>query len=152
MTMESTSSPVLLVEDSEDDVFFMQRAFKAANISNPLYVVRDGLEALDYLQNAGAYADAAQAPRPGLMLLDLKIPRLRGLDVLKWIHEREELATIPVIVLTSSNQEQDIEAAFRLGARSFLVKPPNAEKLTRLMAAVKGYWFEHDHFLRHARR
>ena len=150
--METRHSPVLLVEDSDDDVYFMQRAFKAAGLPNPMFVVRDGLEALEYLQNAGQYTDTVRAPRPGLVLLDLKLPRLKGLDVLKWIAERRDLATIPVIVLTSSNQEQDIERAFELGANSYLVKPASAEKLTELIAALKGYWLHHDQFHRQARR
>lgn len=144
--MHPSTPPVLLVEDSEDDVFFMRRAFKGAAINNALHVVSDGAEALDYLQNRNAYVDVEKAPRPSLILLDLKLPRLRGMDVLKWIREQKNLATIPVIVLTSSNQGDDIEAAYALGANSFLMKPPDAGKLTQMMVSLKGYWFGHDQF------
>jgi CheY-like chemotaxis protein len=148
VTTSTTTSfpPILLVEDSEDDVFFMQRAVKAAGIPNPLHVVIDGSEALDYLQRRNAYAEAGKAPRPGLILLDLKLPRLRGMDVLKWIREQKDLATIPIIVLTSSNQGHDLEAAYALGANSFLMKPSDVGKLTKMMMSLKSYWLEHDQF------
>src|SRR6476620_1948906 len=119
--------PVLLVEDNEDDVFFMQRAFKIAGIANPLMVTEDGQQALDYLAGRGKFSDRARFPLPCMVLLDLQLPLVQGVDVLKWIRSQFEFQTLLVIVFTSSRVDRDIEAAYRCGANSFLVKPPTEE-------------------------
>jgi CheY-like chemotaxis protein len=132
---------ILLVEDEENDVFFMKRAAKKNGILNPLQVAHDGQEAIDYLGGIGAYADRARFPLPGLVLLDLKLPRVMGFDVLKWIRKQAELQGLVVIVLTSSNLGSDIDMAYRLGANSYLVKP-SPDKLSEMIGTIKPYWFD----------
>ena len=133
---------VLLVEDNEDDIFFMRRAFKDAAITNTLRVVEDGQQAIDYLSGLGKFADRNQFPLPSLILLDLKLPRVMGIDVLKWLRSNPALPPIPVVVLTSSLEEPDVDRAYRQGANSYLVKPPNAERLLALAKSLGEYWFE----------
>jgi CheY-like chemotaxis protein len=135
---------VLLVEDAEDDVFFLKRALIDSGIQNPLQVVGDGQQALDYLDGRGAYADRTRYPLPFLVLLDLKLPYVMGLDVLKWIRERPEFQTMLVVVLTSSQQDSDITATYRLGGNSYLIKPPNREKLLDLVRSLGEYWLRHN--------
>jgi CheY-like chemotaxis protein len=115
----------LLVEDNEDDVFFMQRAFRLAGIQNPLHVVTNGEEAIEYLSGWNDFADRQRHPLPDLVFLDLKMPGLNGFDVLKWM--RQQLLNIPVAVLTSSPEEIDRKRAEELGAAGYLLKPPTKE-------------------------
>jgi CheY-like chemotaxis protein len=124
---------ILVVEDTEDDVFFLKRALKSALIPNPVQVVEDGRKALDYLAGNGAYADRAVYPMPFLVLLDLKLPYVMGLDVLKWIRERREFDPMIVAVLTSSQQDSDLTETTRLGGNFYFVKPPTPEKLKDLV-------------------
>lgn len=133
---------ILLVEDNEDDVFFMQRAARACGIQNPLQIVCDGQAAIDYLGGHGPYADRREYPLPFLVFLDLKMPHVGGLDVLAWIRGRGELQTMLVIILTTSKEDSDVQRAYRLGVNSFLVKPPNFEQLTDLINRVKIYWLD----------
>lgn len=133
---------VLLVEDDENDVFFMQRAFQDANILTPLNVVTDGRQAIEYISGKGEYSDRQKFPLPCLILLDLKLPYVLGLDVLKWLREHNEFDTIVVVVLTSSKQDADIEKAYQLGANSYLVKPPDADQLLEMVKRIKLYWME----------
>jgi CheY-like chemotaxis protein len=134
---------ILLVEDSVDDVFFMGRALKGAGFTTPLQVAKDGQVALDYLGGANGYADRAKFPIPNLVLLDLKLPQVLGLDVLKWIRSRPEYQTLPVVVFTSSGERSDLERAYRLGANSFMVKP-SADDLPALAKCFGEYWFKHN--------
>jgi CheY-like chemotaxis protein len=131
---------ILLVEDTDDDVFFLKRALKSAEIPNPVQVATDGQQALDYLSGTGAYADRAAFPLPFLVLLDLKLPYVMGLDVLKWIRARRELDGIIVAVLTSSQQDHDITETTRLGGNFYFVKPPSKQKLTELMRSLAEHW------------
>jgi CheY-like chemotaxis protein len=133
---------VLLVEDDENDVYFMQRAFHDANIVTRLNVVTDGRQAIDYLSGKGQYSDREQFPLPCLILLDLKLPYVLGLDVLKWLRQHTEFDSIIVVVLTSSKQDADIEKAYGLGANSYLVKPPDADQLLEMVKRIKQYWME----------
>jgi CheY-like chemotaxis protein len=135
---------ILQVEDTENDVILMKYAFKQAGIANALSVVRDGQQAIDYLAGVGEYADREKYPLPGLVLLDLKLPRKMGLDVLKWIRENPSLDALPVIVLTSSGQRDDVQNAYRTGANSFLIKPSGVKELVELLKAVKVYWLEYN--------
>lgn len=119
----STRGPqLLLVEDNEDDVFLMRRALRASTGNVSLHVVSDGQEALDYLQGAGQYADRDLYPPPDLVFLDLKLPYVHGFEVLEWV--QSNAPHLAVIVLTSSPEERDRGKAERLGARSYMVKPP----------------------------
>jgi CheY-like chemotaxis protein len=132
--------PILLVEDDSNDVFFMRLAMEKAAIPNSLQVVRDGKEALAFLRGIGKYADRQTYPLPCLILLDLRLPHMSGFEVLKWLRERAEFQMLIVIVLTSSNQDCDVEAAYRLGANAYLVKPANPGELFEKVKAIKDFW------------
>lgn len=131
---------VLLAEDDENDVFFIQRAFQQAKIQNPMHVVRDGQEAIEYLSGEGKFSDRRLFPLPHLLLLDLKMPRKTGLDVLHWMHEQTELKSLPVVVLSSSEHQIDIERAYELGANGFVVKPASVEKRVELAKLIGAFW------------
>jgi CheY-like chemotaxis protein len=137
---------ILLVEDSEDDVFLMRRALREAGVTNPLTVVEDGQAAVDYLSGANLYADRAQYPLPALIFLDLKLPMKSGHDVLVWIRAQAGLETMVVVVLTSSDEPRDVSKSYQLGANSYVVKPPTAEKLLDLAKSFKWYWLEFNRF------
>lgn len=141
-----SGAAILLVEDNEDDVFLMQRAIKAAQIRNPLHVLEDGQSAMDYLSGVGPYADRSAHPLPAVIFLDLKLPFVRGHDVLAWIRRQPHLENIVVVVLTSSSEPGDLKEAYRLGANSYVVKPPTADQLIDLAKAFKWYWLEFNQF------
>lgn len=133
---------VLLAEDNEDDVFFFKSTANRVGWLNPIAVAQDGREAIAALT---AFARAApEAQRIGLVLLDLKMPFVGGLEVLEWIRGQPELRFLPVCILSSSEQENDIEAAYRLGAASYLVKPTQPEGLSDLLRTIEGYWLKHN--------
>ena len=129
--------PVLYAEDEDNDAFLMQRAFAKAGISNPLQVVVDGAEAIQYLSGTGKYSDRKLYPHPCLLLLDLNLPRHSGLEVLKWARTQPSLAGLPAIMLTSANQDRDIGAAYNLGANGYLVKPASSDKLIELVRGLR---------------
>ncbi len=131
---------LLLVEDSEDDVLFMKRAFKTAGVTQLLQIASDGQVAIDYLSGKGAYADRQAYPLPVLILLDLKLPVRDGHEVLAWIREKKKFKKLPVIVLTTSNEQVDVEKAYDLGANSYLVKPSGPAELLTMVKALKEYW------------
>jgi CheY-like chemotaxis protein len=126
-------APLLLVEDNEDDVFIFQRAFRRAGLGLPLQVASDGQEAIDYLAGAGRYRDRGAYPMPAMMFLDLKLPRRSGHDVLAWISSQTDLPPLPVIILTSSAEQRDLQRARELGALHYLVKPPSPAALGELV-------------------
>ena len=134
---------ILVVEDDENDVFFLQKAIQRAGIEIPVHVASDGRKALDYLDGAGAFADREEFPLPTLVLLDLKLPQVMGLEVLRRIRKRPDLR-FPVIILSASGNEADIEAAYRLGANAYLVKPGVAAKLLDMVRAIKDFWLTHN--------
>jgi CheY-like chemotaxis protein len=132
---------ILLVEDDPDDVFLMQRALKAANVTNSIQVAEHGLQALDYLNGNGEYVDRARFPLPRLVFFDLKLPYKSGFDVLQHLTEQKQvLERMAIVVLTSSSQPRDIQRAYQLGARSYLVKPPNRQMLEDLFASLESFW------------
>jgi CheY-like chemotaxis protein len=131
---------ILLVEDREDDILLIQRAFEKAYINNPVQIVRDGEEAIAYLRGVGKYANRAEYPLPDLMLLDLKLPGIDGLEVLRWVREQPGLSCLRVVVLTSSDDMRDVNAAYRLGANSFLVKPMDFDDIVQLSKSLTTYW------------
>jgi CheY-like chemotaxis protein len=137
---------ILLVEDEPSDVFLMKRALKSAQIPNPLQVASDGKEAINYLSGLGNYADRTHFPIPSIIFLDLKLPYKNGFEVLDWIRGQTHLDQTLVMVLTSSSEERDIAQCYKLGARTFLVKPPNAAMLTELMVSLKDFWIKHNEF------
>src|ERR1043166_10170057 len=131
---------ILLVEDREEDVLFIRKAFEKAHVPNPLVVVRDGEDAIRYLAGELQYSNREEYPLPKLILLDLKMPRVDGFEVLKWIRSRPELSGVVVVVLTSSEQIRDVNAAYRLGANSFMVKPTDFQNIIELSKLIRDYW------------
>lgn len=141
-----THAAILLVEDNEDDVFLMKRAIAGAGITNRLSIAEDGQQAIDYLAGEGVFADRAKYPAPAVALLDLKLPIRGGLQVLQWIRSRADLEGLIVVVPTSSSEPSDLSEAYRLGANSYIVKPPTAVQLLDLAKAFKRYWLEFNRF------
>ena len=135
---------ILLVEDNEDDQFFMKQAQQKAGIQNPMHIVHDGQQALDYLKGAGEYSDRQKYPLPFLVLLDLKLPLVSGLEVLEWIRSQPALETIIIVFLTSSREDRDIDRAYRLRANSYLVKPATAAKLEEMVKSLGEYWLRYN--------
>ena len=139
--MNQESIPILLVEDDYNDVLLIQRAFRKAKINPVISTVADGDEAIAFLTRQGQYADRELYPTPLLMLLDLKLPRRSGLEVLQWIRQQPELKRILVIILTSSQESSDLAKAYDLGANSYLVKPTDFQNLVDLVKLIDAYWF-----------
>lgn len=131
--------PILLVEDSVDDQTLILRSFKKHNITNQVLVANDGVEALDYLFGTGARAEGGPV-RPIVVLLDMKMPRLSGLDVLKRIRGEEATKTIPVVILTSSDEEQDMLRSYDLGANSYVRKPVDFKEFASAVGQLGLYW------------
>lgn len=140
MALKSTDKVILLVEDNEDDVFLTEMALKQAGCENPLLVVTDGQEAVDYLSGTGQFADREKFPFPSLILLDLKLPYRTGLEVLQWMREQRQLPGTFVAVLTSSNEPSDLKKAYDLGAKTYLVKPPTPQMLYDIIKQFKLDW------------
>ncbi len=134
----------LIVEDQENDAFFLIHALKKAGLHNPVQVVEDGQKALDYLSGSGQYENRVAFPIPSVIFLDLKLPQVNGLDVLHWLRTQTSLPPIIVVVLTSSSLEEDIVQAYRLGANSYVVKPSNIEKLVDTVKDFANWWLKHD--------
>ena len=132
---------ILLVEDDANEVFLFERAFRKAQLTNPLSVARDGQEAIDFLNRQGGSSDRTHHAAPRLVLLDLKMPRKSGFEVLEWVRQQPALKQLIVVVLTSSNLEADINRAYDLGTNSYLVKPGDFEALIQLVKTVTAYWF-----------
>ncbi len=139
--MNQESIPILLVEDDYTDVLLIQRAFRKDKIKPVISTVADGDEAIAFLTRQGQYADRELYPTPLLMLLDLKLPRRSGLEVLQWIRQQPELKRILVIILTSSQESSDLAKAYDLGANSYLVKPTDFQNLVDLVKLIDAYWF-----------
>ncbi|MEO6036691.1 MAG: response regulator [Verrucomicrobiota bacterium] len=137
---------ILLVEDNGDDVFFMKRAMKSAEIQNPIQVVTDGQEAIDYLEGNGKFSDRLEFPVPHVVLLDLKLPHREGHEVLQWARQQPSLKTLVIIILTTSRERSDIELAYQFGANAYLVKPPGAPQLVEMVKALKEFWLVQNEF------
>jgi CheY-like chemotaxis protein len=131
---------ILLAEDREDDIIMVRRSFERAHIFNPLHVVRDGDEAIQYLAGIGKYSVRVEYPLPSLMLMDLKMPCTDGFEVLKWIRSQRSLSALPVVVLTCSEEMRDVNRAYELGANSFLIKPMDFDNSPSLGQMIKDYW------------
>lgn len=138
--MNDSAYTILLVEDEENDATLMKMAFKRNNIQNPVQWARDGLEAIAYLNGEGAYADRVRHPFPEVLILDLKMPRMSGLELLAWIREHPEFRVIPTIIMTSSHQDTDIQRAYNLGANTYMIKPSSFEDLARMVKLAHDYW------------
>jgi CheY-like chemotaxis protein len=136
---------VLLAEDDLTDVALMSLAWGKSSVTVPLCVVRDGQEAMDYLAGREQYQDRQRYPFPSLVLLDLKMPRVNGFEVLDWLQQHARLRRVPVVVLSGSDDRGDLNRAYDLGANSYLVKPSAFEELHVLVDRVKAYWVELNH-------
>jgi len=142
MTSQKQSIVILMADDDEDDRMLAREALAESRLANELYFVGDGEELLDFLHRRGAYADAQSAPRPGVILLDLNMPRMDGREALREIKADPQLRRIPVVVLTTSEAEEDILRSYELGANSFITKPVTFEGLVQVMQALGRYWFD----------
>jgi CheY-like chemotaxis protein len=140
MTNNVRPITILLVEDNLQDIEITRRALAKGRVGNELMVVRDGEEALDYLHRRGKFQDPNASPRPGMILLDLNLPKVGGLEVLQQIKKDESLKAIPVIVLTVSQREQDIVRSYDLGVNTYIQKPVEFENFMRVINTVHEYW------------
>ncbi|MFN7140837.1 MAG: response regulator [Limisphaerales bacterium] len=131
---------ILIVEDNDDHAFFIQKAFVQARLANPTFRVSDGDEAIEYLKGEGKYSNRCEYPVPGLVLLDLKMPRRNGFEVLEWIRQQPGFKGLRVVVLTTSEELREVNRAYELGANSFLVKPVTMPDFMQLVEAVNAYW------------
>ena len=139
--MPARSEPViLLAEDDENDVLMFRRAFRQLGITAPVQLVSNGDEAIAYLRGIGRFSDRAEFPLPDIFLLDLKMPRKDGFEVLQWLGGQRHLSSIRIVVLTTSHDTYDINRAYSLGAASFLVKPIDFQDFRNAMNAVYTYW------------
>jgi CheY-like chemotaxis protein len=138
--MNDSNYTILLVEDEENDATLVRMAFQKNKILNPVQWVGDGLEAIAYLNGEGIYADRGLYPFPEVLILDLKMPRMGGLELLTWIRENPEYRVIPTIIMTSSRQDRDVEKAYELGANTYMVKPASFEELAKIVKLAHEYW------------
>ena len=138
--LETTT--ILVVEDSPEDYETTERAFRKAGMKNPIKHCEDGDDALDYLYQRGKYQNPEDAPRPAIILLDLNLPGTDGREVLEQVKGDKNLQKIPVVVLTTSNDEQDIEACYGYGANSYICKPVNMDRFIQSITMLSEYWFE----------
>lgn len=140
MSLAIDCEVILLAEDNENHVLLIRRAFEQAGLVNPLYVVSNGEECVAYLSGQGKYAKRDEYPLPCLLLLDLKMPKKDGFEVLEWLQSQPTLSMLRTVVLTTSEELRDVNRAYKLGANSFLTKPIDFRDFVQLTAAVKGYW------------
>ena len=149
--MAPRDTSILLAEDSENDIIMLRRAARHARFTNPISIVNDGEEVIAYLQGDGKYADRRRYPLPGLLLLDLKMPRKNGFEVLQWLREQPQFTGLQVVVLSSSDEIRDINRAYELGANSFVVKPMFFSEFVGMLEALHSYclrvWQEADRSL-----
>lgn len=131
---------ILIAEDNEDHVLLLRRALQRGALLNPVFVVGDGEEAIAYLKGEGKFADRYEYPLPSLLLLDLKMPKKNGFEVLEWIRQQPGLRRLRIVVLTTSDAPQDVDRAYELGANAFMVKPLERKDFLQVTEAIKGYW------------
>jgi CheY-like chemotaxis protein len=141
MSAESLRT-ILLIEDEASDAELLCRGFEKANVLNPIVHLRDGDAALGYLAGAGIYADRTKFPLPALILLDLKLPGMTGLQLLQWMRVQSEVRRIPVVVLTGDEDPATVNAAYDLGANSYLTKPGDPDRIARMVETIQRYWME----------
>jgi two-component system response regulator len=138
--MDYTNIEILFVEDSEDDAMLTMRAFKKSGLDNKLHHVKDGAEALDFMYCRGGYASRNFQEHPRLILLDLKMPKVSGMEVLEKIKSDPNIKSIPVVILTSSQEDPDIKKCYNLGANSYIVKPVDSDKFFQSIKELGMYW------------
>lgn len=133
---------ILMADDDEDDILLTVKALKQSKLLNRLTAVKDGEELLDYLKRRGKYKNSESSPRPGLILLDLNMPKKDGREALREIKSDENLKDIPIVVFTTSKAEEDIYRSYKLGVNSFITKPVQFEELIGVVASLGNYWFK----------
>jgi len=138
--MDKEPFVVLMAEDDEHDIVATRRAWKKHHIANPLYIVNDGEECLDYLHQRGKYSEQGTAPRPGILLLDIKMPKMDGLVVLEHIRKEKELRLLPVVILTTSKAEEDRLRSYDLGANAYVVKPVGFRNFSEAVRTISLFW------------
>ena len=138
--MNNDSFVILMAEDDEHDIVATKRAWKKHHIANPLYIVKDGEECLDFLHQRGKYSEPGTAPRPGIVMLDIKMPKMDGLAVLKQIREDNGLRHLPVIILTTSKAEEDRIRGYDLGVNAYIVKPVGFDSFSEAVKTISLFW------------
>ena len=142
-SMANGRPTLLIVEDSEDDIFFVQRIFQQIGARCDLQFARDGIEAIDYLSGKGRFSDRGAYPLPTVILMDLKMPRMNGFEVLEWMQKQPEIKLIPTVVVTSSTLQEDVTRAYRLGANAVMNKPVDKDSLTQMLKTFHVYWTDY---------
>lgn len=140
----SGHTAILVADDDQNDVFFLRRALQKSGLAHSFFHVPDGQEAIDYLRGEASYADRTRYPLPALLFLDLKMPKVDGFDVLAWLRTKSELKSLPVVVLSSSSREDDMERARQMGANDYRVKPSEFEDLLLMARDVAARWLTLD--------
>lgn len=138
--MNDKTFVVLMAEDDEHDIIATKRAWKANRMANPLHIVNNGEECLDYLERRGAYADPLSSPRPGILLLDLNMPRMDGLETLQHIRNSGQFHSLPVVILTTSKAEEDRVRSYELGANAYIVKPIGFDNFSEAIRTINLFW------------
>jgi two-component system response regulator len=138
--MNKEAFVILMAEDNEHDIVATKRAWKKHHIANPLHIVKDGEECLDYLHQRGKYSEPDAAPRPGILLLDIKMPKMDGLCVLEHIRKDGDLHRLPVIILTTSKAEEDRLRSYDLGVNAYIVKPVGFENFSNAVRTISLFW------------
>jgi len=141
--IENGPPTLLIVEDNEDDIFFMERIFKQMGARCDLRFVRDGAEAVEYLSGKGQFEDRVKNPLPTIILMDLKMPRMNGFEVLEWMQKQPEIKLIPTIVVTSSTMQEDVTRAYRSGANAVMNKPVDKDSLLQMLKTFHLYWTDY---------
>lgn len=132
--------PILIAEDDENDAIILERALRKVGFENPFRFCRDGTDVLDYLKAEGRYSNRQEFPFPRILITDLKMPKMGGIEILKWLYHHPECNLIPKIVFTASQQSEDIKEAYKWGANSYLVKPGGYDRLTEMLKLFFDYW------------
>lgn len=138
--MHEKTFVVLMAEDDEHDIIATKRAWKTGQMANPLHIVSNGEECLEYLERRGAYSDPASSPRPGILLLDINMPRMDGLETLQRIRANEQLRSLPVVMLTTSKAEEDRMRSYELGANAYIVKPIGFDNFAEAIRTINLFW------------
>jgi CheY-like chemotaxis protein len=134
------SLPILIAEDDENDVIILERALRQVGFTNPFHVCKDGVDVVAYLCGRAPYQDRQKFPFPRILITDLKMPKMDGMQILKWLHQHQHCNVIPKIVLSASRQASDIQEAYKWGANSYFVKPGSYARLTQMLKLFFDYW------------
>src|SRR5688572_15959770 len=131
---------ILVAEDSADDAFFLERAFRKLGLKNPVQILTDGGAVMDYLKGEGKFENRSEFPFPSVLFMDIKMPRVNGFEVLQWLNDHPQCRIIPTMIFSSSEQPEEVERAYQLGANAYLVKPNSTEELVELLRSAYDFW------------